>query len=135
MRDDPLIQNAFQAGTEELQTLKEIPDDSFPLTYKVIASEQQKDKELIKLLKTNSSYVVKTFHGGGKSRSLITLNDKIVLPTSLQERAVNWYHSFLCHPGIRRTEETLRQHFTFKNLSKLVYQICSKCDTCQRTKK
>ena len=133
--NNPLIQNAIQAGTEHLHSLSEVPEDSFPLTYKLIASEQQKDKDLLCQLKNNPSYIVKKFHGGGKTRALITLNDKIVLPTSLQERAVNWYHTTLCHPGETRTEQTLRQHFVFKNLRKLVHQICSKCDTCQRTKK
>ena len=132
---DPLLNNAFVAGANKLNSLEEIPQDAFPLTYKIIASEQQKDQSLLQAAKNSSSYAIKTFHGGGKSRSIITLDNKIVLPASLQQRAVSWCHSALCHPGETRTEQTIRQHFTFKGLREMVHQTCSKCDICQRTKK
>ena len=36
--------------------------------------------------------------------------------------------------GETRTEATINQHFTWKNLRKDVHDVCSKCDTCQRIK-
>ena len=54
------------------------------------------------------------FHGGGKEHTLITKFQKIVVPDKLQQRIVDWYHQQLCHPGIKRRESTIRQHFTFK---------------------
>ena len=45
------------------------------------------------------------------------------------------YHERLCHPGLTRTEATIRQHFTWKNLRHSVEQVCKKCHTCQLTKK
>ena len=53
------------------------------------------------------------FHGAGKEHTLITKFQKIVIPDKLQQRIVDWYHQQLCHPGIKRTETTIRQHFTF----------------------
>ena len=70
-----------------------------------------------------------------KKRELICLNNKIIIPASLQKRVVEWYHNILCHPGETRTEQTIRQHFTWKNLRHHVAQVCSRCHTCQRTKK
>ncbi len=32
--------------------------------------------------------------------------DRIVIPASLQHRAVSWYHHYLQHPGHSRLEET-----------------------------
>jgi len=40
----------------------------------------------------------------------------------------------LCHPGQTRTRATIYQHFTWKNLSKSIQEVCSKCHTCQLTK-
>jgi len=53
----------------------------------------------------------------------------------LQEAAVQWYHTYLFHPGINRTELNLRQHFTYKNLREVVLKMCGTCPTCQKTKK
>ena len=58
-----------------------------------------------------------------------------MLPSSLQQRAVDWYYTVLCHPGETRTEATIRKHFTFKGLRAMVHHTCKTCDTCQRTKK
>lgn len=130
-----IVANALAAGSETINGLEELPEDAFPLTYKHIAAAQQLDTALLNKLKHDSNYTVTTFHGGGKKRSLITHFNKIVLPVSLQQHAVNWYHTILCHPGETRTEQTLRQHFTFKGLRDMVHATCKKCDTCQRTKK
>jgi RNase H-like domain found in reverse transcriptase/Integrase zinc binding domain/Reverse transcriptase (RNA-dependent DNA polymerase) len=113
----------------------DLPDDAYPLTYKNIMREQQKDNQLLKTAKSNKRLKLKTYRGGGKTRKLITLDDKIVIPQSLRQRTVQWYHTQLCHPGEKRTEETIRQHFTWKNLREDVKNICQKCHTCQTTKR
>ena len=41
----------------------------------------------------------------------------------------------LCHPGKTRTEDTIRQHFTWRSLSKDIKDVCYKCHTCQTTKR
>jgi Integrase zinc binding domain len=48
---------------------------------------------------------------------------------------VQWYHTQLCHPGEKRTEQTIRQHFTWKNLREHVKEVCQKCHTCQVAKR
>ena len=48
---------------------------------------------------------------------------------------VEWYHNHLCHPGKTRTQQTIRQHFTWKNLRETVHDVCSKCHTCQLCKR
>ena len=93
------------------------------------------DKELIAKSKKNKDYVITVFHGGGKEYKLLTKHNKIVLPEQLQQRAVDWYHQNLCHPGRVQTEETVRQHFTFHKLSQLVEETVKTCPTCQKTKR
>jgi hypothetical protein len=62
-------------------------------------------------------------------------DDKIVVPQVLQKNLFQWYHVNLGHPGETRTEKTIRQHFTWKNLVGTVKQVYSTCPTCQRTKR
>ena len=125
-----LLHNAEAFGIDK----SDLPDDVYPLTYKLIAKEQQKDSSLMRKLHRDS-YKFQTFHAAGKKIDLIVNKDKIVIPKSLQHRTVEWYHQQLCHPGINRTEESIRQHFTWTNLHDDVEKVCKKCDTCQRTKR
>ena len=96
---------------------------------------QQEYKSLMSKLKDNNQYTLNMFCGGGKIRQLIVKDKKIVVPDILQSRFVQWYHESLCHPGRDRTEQTIKQHFTWKNLKLDVGKACKKCKLCQLTKK
>jgi Integrase zinc binding domain len=98
-------------------------------------SKQKQDKDLLNELKNpNTRLKLMTNYWGGQVRSLITLYNKIIIPSTLQLRTVQWYHTQLCHPGEKRTEETIRQHFPWKNLREHVKEVCQKCHTCQVAK-
>ena len=116
-------------------TKEDLTPDVFPLSYKNILIAQQKDKDLLRKTQKYKEYSIKTFRGGGKSRSLICLQGKIVIPKPLQKQLVEWYHQQLCHPGETRTEATIRQHYTWNGLRETVQAVCSKCHTCQITKR
>lgn len=121
----------FGLGKDDLPA-----SDIYPVQFKLLQAEQQLDKQLLSTAKKdNKNYTIKAFCGGGKTRHLICYKGKICIPTSLQARVVDWYHTTLCHPGMTRTEETIRQHFWWSTLRHDVHSLCSKCDTCQRTKK
>ena len=97
----------------------------FPLSYRQLAHEQQGDAKLQKRLKTESNkYVTKTFRHSDKSYELVTRDDKIVIPKSLERKATEWYHTHLLHPGEKRLELTLRQHFTFIGLGPMTSRVC-----------
>jgi hypothetical protein len=127
--------NALLFGIDKKEKSSKTIDLTFPLTIQHIDQLQTKDKALLKLVTTNDSYSLKSFHGGEGSRQLIVYNDKIVIPKTLQQRTVEWYHWYLCHPGETRTEQTIKQHFWWKNLRDTVHDVCTKCHTCQTTKK
>ena len=117
---------------EELE--RSFPQD-FPLTYQEIAHHQQRDAELQQLLQTaDSGYVKQPFPHGDNSHDLITKANKIVLPRSMQAKAIRWYHETLLHPGETRTELTIGQHFTWKGMQTAIKQACSRCASCQLTK-
>jgi RNase H-like domain found in reverse transcriptase/Integrase zinc binding domain/Reverse transcriptase (RNA-dependent DNA polymerase) len=108
---------------------------SFPLTYRNIKHAQRHDHELLRSLEQKDTYSLKIFCGGGKKRELIVYNEKIVILKSLQRSTVEWYHEYLCHPGETCTEQTIRLHFWWENLRRTVHDVCTKCMTCQITKK
>ena len=102
------LQAAEAFGLEE----DDLPSDAFPLSYKTIMIHQQADRHLQQLALNNDNYSLTQFHGGGKTRTLITKDKIIVVPETLQKRCVQWYHLSLCHPRVTRMEQTIRQHFT-----------------------
>jgi hypothetical protein len=60
---------------------------------------------------------------------------KVVIPKSLQKRAVCWYHHYLQHPGNTRLEETLRAVMYWTNLRQTVRSHVKNCKSCQINKK
>jgi hypothetical protein len=66
-----------------------------------LKSKQKNDKTLLRQAQTMTcAYSLKKFHGGGTTVHLMCFKDKIVVLTSLTKQIVQWYHYFLCHPGI-----------------------------------
>ncbi len=69
--------------------------------------------------KPNSQYKDLVFTAAGKHVNIICYNGKMVIPKSLQPRIVEWYHSYLSHPGLNRTEETIGQHLWWPKILQL----------------
>ncbi len=44
----------------------------------------------------------------------------MVIPKSLQERAIAWYHHYLQHPGHTQLEETLKDTMTWPGMRDMV---------------
>ena len=107
---------------------------AYPLTFSKILEEQDKDNDLQAKVVDSDAYQRKTFHHSDKSYDLITKGDKIVLPTSLQKVAAEWYHLHLLHPGETRMELTLGQHYCWTGMRKTVQQVCRACRTCKSAK-
>ena len=110
----------------------------YPLSYAQIEYNQSKDNKLQKAIKdskTASLYAKKEYKHSDKAYNLITRDDKIVLPSQLQRKATEWYHTHLMHPGETRLELTMRQHFTFIGLKPMVEQVTKACTVCRSMKK
>jgi transposase InsO family protein len=107
----------------------------YPLSYAEIAHEQGRDATIKRLMKKSPNrYVTQERKFSGQTYTLVTRENKIVLPTSMQKKAVDWYHEILCHPGETRTELTMGQHFCWKGMRTTVVDVCKRCPTCQRNK-
>ena len=111
-------------------------DTSCPINYQLIGHEQSKDKKIRKLALTKpDSYALKEFKSAGKRFDLICHDDKIVIPSTLQQRIVDWYHNYLGHPGINRTEETISQHLWWPKMRDHITNSVATCKSCQRNKR
>ena len=104
---------------------------SFPISITLIKSFQQRDKAFVKKAESiDPAYTNSPFRGG----AVICHNHKVVIPQQLRNHVVKWYHEMLCHPGKKRTEETIRQHLTWPGLKTDVIKHI-KCPNCQGNKK
>ena len=110
------------------------PISSYPIRYTDIANAQKENPALLLKLRNRKDYSEATFRGGDNIHELICHNGKIALPPSLQQKTIDWYHEILCHPGKTRSEETIRQHFDWKSLRKMVIATCKKCRLCEKAK-
>ena len=58
-----------------------------------------------------------------------------MVPATLTTHLVNWYHTYLLHPGINRTEATTQQHFYWPDMRQDIRTILKKCSIYQIYKK
>jgi hypothetical protein len=103
-------------------------DEIYPLTVKEIADAQQADRTL---QKEKDKYKVNLI----ENTNVLCKDGKLVIPKSLQQRAVSWYHHYLQHPGNTRLEETLKATMYWTNMRKTVRSHVKTCRSCQINKK
>ena len=105
--------------------------EKFPMSPRLIAKEQRKDRKLMKSFNANpEQYSTKTVEG----HEVLTNAGKIVIPAALQGRIIAWYHHYLAHPGQTRMEATLRSLFSWPDMRKQIRLHVRHCKQCQLCK-
>ena len=137
---------------DELNVLEEVMDIEpadwrryyQPITIAEIGREQKKDKYLQKLQEQAPDKLGELFEDIGKKSGadhVVTELDatdnqqRIIVPQSLRKRLMAWYHTMLVHPGSDRMYYTLRQHYTWPNMSKEIKLYTKHCEACQKAKR
>jgi hypothetical protein len=121
----------MEAMAEALLSKKEVEEERFPMSPRLIAKEQKKDNALKKSMSlSGTQYKIRKLEG----EELITYEGRIVIPKTLQERIIAWYHEYLAHPGMTRMEATLRSTMTWPNMRKDIEQYVRTCRKCQLNK-
>jgi hypothetical protein len=96
----------------------------YPLSFGQIQHKQAGDKEIQQLLKSKPDiYKKKDFKHSNETYSLVTKEDKIVLPKKLQKKATEWYHLHLLHPGKTCIELTLGHHYCWVGMTKTILAV------------
>jgi hypothetical protein len=110
----------------------EVKEEKFPMNTLLIQKEQEKDKKLQQDIQKNvQKYKKRKIEGA----EIVTQNKLIVIPKTLQQRIVAWYHHYLAHPGMTRLEATLRETMTWPNMRKDIKLHVRTCPQCQKYKK
>jgi hypothetical protein len=92
-------------------------------TDKCLMTEFKKDNHKYKLNKIERTLV------------LLTRDGMIYIPSAVRNHVMAWYHTYICHPGLTRTEVTIRSTMTWPGLTEDVQSHCNKCKLCQLHKK
>jgi len=79
----------------------------FPLSYAEIEQRQKNEARIRALLLDPDKCQLTDFRFGDLTYKVVAQGGKILLPASLQSKAVNWYHDTLIHPGQTRMELTM----------------------------
>ena len=78
----------------------------------------------------------KSYFLGGSNVDLtvITCEDKLVIPSILQKWVLHWWRMYLLNLGMYRTEAIIRQNLCYPGIRYAVREELTNGDTCQRTK-
>jgi hypothetical protein len=94
-----------------------------PLTTKEIAKAQKNNQELKIYYKQNAKTPENDMHFQLIEDTKVLYNDdKLIIPASLQHRAVSWYHQYLKHPGHSHLE--LKTYNTIRSCLKSCRRYC-----------
>ena len=88
--------------------------------------------------KLSSAEYIKGYSRGGQNNiNIVTSNDKIIIPQLLQRYVVKFYHTYLFHLGLDRTEAMIFNIFTGPALEKLSVRKSRSvaCDNIQNGQK
>ena len=85
----------------------------------------------LKSLQEHKDYNTKRVQG----KDLIMYKKRIYIPNSLKDRVMEWYHTYLVHPGSTRMLSTIQGIMHWHGMRKDIEEYVQKCDVCQRCKK
>ena len=66
---------------------------------------------------------------------VIKCEDKIFIQLIIQSYELHWYHTYLLHPGMDRTEAMIHLHLYCPGIRIAVWKEVNNCDTCQHKKR
>ena len=99
--------NYQKEKVSEINDNEEIPKGTFLINLKLIQKYQQLEPSITAKYKDHT-YQKGSFLGGSNTDlKIIMCKYNILIPSILQIYVVYWYHTYLLHPGMDRTEEMI----------------------------
>ena len=99
----------------ELYDIKELPEGTFTLKFKLIDLYKRDDPFLIEKLKY-TKYQKGYFCRSCNTIKLATYKEKIDIPQKLKNYIVKWYHTYLLHSVLYRMEKMILQHLYWSGI-------------------
>ena len=129
--DNPSLIDCFV----NLPPLGDVP---VPLSFEACAAAQAQDATLQQKLVTDPArYVQNQLAPNANVICYLSQPNapwKICIPDSKLDEIIQWHHTHLGHPGIKRTSDTIALHYYHPHLSARCEDLISRCDACQRNK-
>ena len=109
-----------------------------PLSFEACAAAQTQDATLQQKLVTNPArYVLNQLAPNANVICYLPQPNapwKICIPDSKLDEIIQWHHTHLGHPGIKRTSDTIALHYYHPRLSAGCEDLISRWNACQRNK-
>jgi len=133
---NPLYEGGDHVGLSLYNRSSEEQSEIYPPTVSEIADAQRSCKKLKPYFrlggeKVDDKYVISLV---GNTEVLVDKRQKMVIPSSLKDKILKWYHHYLQHPGSARLEATIGATMTWDGLQKSVRSFTKKCPSCQKNK-
>ena len=109
----------------------------FPLEYSLLHIHQLQDRSLLQQQQMHpQKYLTITLDGINLICHITSLGAPwcIVIPDTLLDPILLWYHQILSHIGMTRLYNTISVHFYHSSLKCRIETMIQSCDICQRTK-
>ena len=107
----------------------------FPISLKLTNQYQQKHPILMDKYK-RGKYKTGSFCGGSYIYlNPMTCEDKIIILLIMKSYVLHWFHRYLLHPRMDKTEAMNFQHLYWPDNKRAIRMEVKKYDTCQLTKR
>jgi hypothetical protein len=105
----------------------------FPLNYSIIAEEQKNDNQIQEAMKLPGHKYKREIREG--VHLYVTCEHAgSYIPALLQVSVLQWYHTTLQHPGIKRMQATMRKNLNCPEWDSAVEHAVQQCPVCQQYK-
>ena len=111
-----------------------IPEGTFHISLKLITRYKHAEPILIAKYKYGEYHKGSVCWGSNIDLNVIPWEDNIFIPSIIQSYVLYWYHTYLLHTWIDRTESAIQKHLYWHDIRKAFQKEITSCDTCQRTK-
>ena len=129
--DSPSLVDCFV----NLPPLGDVP---VPLSFEACTATQAQDAMLQQKLVTDpAQYVQNQLAPNANVICYLSQPNvlwKICIPDSKLDEIIQWHHTHLGHPGIKRTSNTIALHYYRPHLFVHCEDLISRCDACQHNK-
>jgi hypothetical protein len=126
-KDGPPLADEICAASDEPECVMHGP----------VIQKHQQDDEMIEKIRAsciagtnNPDYQLMPLLGC----TLVAYKKRVVLPESLRDDMIDWYHQNLGHPASERQFKTMRHTFYWPGMETSIAAFTKKCLTCKRAK-
>ena len=111
---------------QKFTTSKNCQRAFFPVSFNIIDRYHLEDPFLTEKINC-AKYQKGSFHGGRNTIELVTYKNKVLIPQKLQKYVVNWYHTYILHPGLDITEAIICRHLYWSGIREAVLKEVTNC--------